>query len=111
MALEVYDPKKLPKTVNCATIKETERNIVGISSGICERPPISTWIKNNLFFVSYLEDKGDKVIVLDGKVLVWLKGSGINNARVIGIHDGILYKLVSQSNQALLHDEIDISDL
>ena len=45
MAPEVQDPKKLLKIVNCATIKEiekNERNNGGAPSGIGECPPIST---------------------------------------------------------------------
>jgi len=30
--------------INCATIKETERNNIGGPSGIGGLPPISTWI-------------------------------------------------------------------
>jgi hypothetical protein len=46
---ESSGPEKLLKIVNCATIKETEKNErnngVG-PSGIGEWPPISTWITN-----------------------------------------------------------------
>jgi len=38
------EPEKLPKIVNCATIKEAERNSGGGPSGIGRWPPISTWI-------------------------------------------------------------------
>ena len=48
---------------------------------------------------------------MDGKVLVWSKGSSIDDARVFGIHDGRLYRLVIQPDQALVHDEIDPSEL
>ena len=37
-------PEKLPKIVNCATIKEIERKNGGDPSGICGSPQISTWI-------------------------------------------------------------------
>lgn len=68
-------------------------------------------LKKNLVSISCLEDKGDIVAFVDGKVLVWSKGSSIDVARVIGIHDGRLYKLVSQPTQALVHEEINPSEL
>jgi hypothetical protein len=37
--------EKLPKLVNCATIKETERNNGGAPSGIGGWPPTYTWIR------------------------------------------------------------------
>ena len=45
-------------------------------------------LKKNLVSISCLEDKGDKITFVDGKVLVWPKGSSIDDARVIGIRDG-----------------------
>lgn len=68
-------------------------------------------LKKNLISVSCLKDKGDRVAFVDGKVLVWSMGSSIDDARVIGICDGRLYRLVNQPNQALVHGEIDPSEL
>jgi len=68
-------------------------------------------LKKNLVFVSCLEYKGDRVAFVDGKVLVWSKASSIDDASVIGIHDGRLYRFVSQPDQVLVHDEIDPSEL
>lgn len=48
---------------------------------------------------------------MDVKVLVWSKGFSIEDARVIGIHEGRLYRLVSELTQALVHDEINPSEL
>ena len=48
---------------------------------------------------------------MDGKVLVWSKGSSIDDDRVVGIRDGRLYRPVSQPDQALVHDEINPSEL
>lgn len=42
----------------------------------------------NLLSISILECKGDRVDFIDGKVVVWGKSSNIENARVIGIHEG-----------------------
>jgi hypothetical protein len=47
-------PEELLKIVNCATIKETERNNGVGPSGIGGWPPISTWIitiKNQAYYV------------------------------------------------------------
>lgn len=38
-------------------------------------------LKTNLVSISCLEDKGDRVTFVDGKFLVWLKGSNIVYAR------------------------------
>ena len=58
-----------------------------------------------------LEDKGNRITFIDEKVLVWPKGSSIDDARVIGIHDGRLYKLLGQNTQSLVHDEFNPSEL
>jgi len=61
--------------------------------------------------ISSLEDKGDKMAFIDGKVVVWGKNSSIENARVIGIREGRLYKLLSPLAQALVHIEISPCEL
>ena len=53
-------------------------------------------LKKNLVSISCLEDKGDRVEFVDGKVLVWPKGSSINNSRVISTCEGRLYRLLKQ---------------
>jgi hypothetical protein len=68
-------------------------------------------LKKNLVSISCLEDKGDIIAFVDGKVLVWPKHSIIDNARVIGIREGRLYKLLGQNAQGLVHDEINPSEL
>jgi hypothetical protein len=68
-------------------------------------------LKKQLVSISFLEDKGDIIAFFDGKVLVWPKGSSINNARVIGIHNGILYRILGQNSQELVHDEVNPSEL
>lgn len=68
-------------------------------------------LTKNLVSISCLEDKGDMVVFLEEKVLVWSKGSSIDAVRVIWIHDGRLYRLVNKPNQVLVHDEIDPSEL
>jgi hypothetical protein len=68
-------------------------------------------LKKNLVSISCLKEKGDKVEFLDGKVRVWSKDSKIENARVIGICEGRLYKLLGHNIQALVHDGINPSEL
>jgi hypothetical protein len=66
-------------------------------------------LKKNLVSISCLEDKGDRIVFVDGKVLVWSKDSKIEDARVIEFREGRLYKLLGQNAQALVHDELNPS--
>jgi len=68
-------------------------------------------LKKNLVSISCLEDKGDRVAFVDGKGLVWPKASSIDDARVIEIHEGRLYRLLGQPTQALVPDEINPCEL
>ena len=68
-------------------------------------------LKKNLVSISYLEDKGDRIAFVDGKFLIWSKYSKIEDARIIGIHEGRLYKLLGQNAQDLVHDELNPSEL
>lgn len=61
--------------------------------------------------ISCLEDKGDRVSFVDGKVLVWGKDSSINKAKVIGVREGSLYIFITPSPQALVHMEINPIEL
>jgi len=61
--------------------------------------------------ISSLEDKRDRVGFIDGKVVVWGKGSSIDQAKVIGIREGRLYRLIYPINQALVHTEISPCEL
>jgi hypothetical protein len=45
------------------------------------------------------------------KFLVWSKDSKIEDARVIEIREGRLYKILGQNAQALVHDELNPSEL
>jgi hypothetical protein len=40
-------------------------------------------LKNNLVSISFLEDNGNRISFVDGKVLSWFRDSNIENARVI----------------------------
>ena len=48
---------------------------------------------------------------MDGQVLMWLKEKTIDDAIVIGVEEGGLYKLKGSSDQALLHSTIDPCEL
>jgi len=68
-------------------------------------------LHKNLLSISSLEDKGDRVAFIDGKVVVWAKDSSIEQVEVIGIQEGRLYRLISPINHALFHTEISPCEL
>jgi hypothetical protein len=68
-------------------------------------------LENNLVSISCLEDKGNKLVFVDGKVLSWHKDSNIENARVIGSREGNLYRLLEQNEEALVHDKVNPNEL
>jgi hypothetical protein len=51
-------------------------------------------LEKNLVSISYLEDNGNIIAFVDGKVLSWSRDSSIKNARVIGTREGRLYRLL-----------------
>jgi hypothetical protein len=63
-------------------------------------------LEKNLVSISFLEYKGNKIAFVDGNVLSWPRDSNIENARVIGTHEGRLYRLLEQNDKALVHDEV-----
>jgi predicted aspartyl protease len=94
------------KGIGQATIKMESCNSIHLSNVL-----YVPGLKKNLVSISCLEEKGDRVAFVDGKVLVWSKDSKIENTRVIGTREGRLYKLLGQNTQALVHDEINPSEL
>jgi hypothetical protein len=68
-------------------------------------------LEKNLVSISCLEDKGNIIAFVDGKVLSWHKDSSIENARVIGSREGNLYRLLEQNEEALVHDEVNPNEL
>jgi hypothetical protein len=68
-------------------------------------------LAENLESISCLEDKGNIIAFVNAKVLSWPKDSSIENARVIGIHEGKLYRLLQQNDEALVHDEVNPIEL
>jgi hypothetical protein len=58
-------------------------------------------LKNNLLSISALDNKGFRVAFIDGEVLMFPKGKTIEDAVVIGIEEGGLYKLKGHLDAAL----------
>jgi hypothetical protein len=58
-------------------------------------------LKKNLISVSTIQDRGFEVSFRGEEVLIYPKGSSITSARVIGTHDGKLYRLSFQPLHAL----------
>ncbi len=61
-------------------------------------------LKKNLLSISTLDKKGFRVSFIDGEVLMWPRGSSLENAVVIGVEEGGLYKLKGHTEASMLHD-------
>ena len=61
-------------------------------------------LKKNLLSISALDKNGFRVAFIDGEVLMWPRGSSLEDAVVIGVEEGGLYKLKGHSEAAVLHD-------
>ena len=68
-------------------------------------------LKKNLLSIYALGAKGMRVAFVDGQVLMWPKGKTFDDAVVIGEQEGGLYKLKGHSEQALVHDTVEPSEL
>jgi hypothetical protein len=68
-------------------------------------------MRRNLVSISALEDKGYKIAFSDGKVLAWHKNASMGLARVIGVREDSLYRLIGRPTQVLVHDSISPSEL
>jgi hypothetical protein len=68
-------------------------------------------LENNLVSISFLDDKGNIIAFVDGKVLSWSRNSNIENTRVIGTREGRLYILLERNDEALVHDEVNPTKL
>lgn len=60
-------------------------------------------LKKNLISVAVLENKGYRVLFMDGKPLLWARDEDLSSVLVIGIQKGGLYKLPAQTMHALVH--------
>ena len=68
-------------------------------------------LKKNLLSISTLDKKGFKVAFVDGEVLMWKKGKTIDDAVVIGVEEGGLYKLKGHVDSALMTSTISPCEL
>jgi hypothetical protein len=68
-------------------------------------------LENNIVSISFLEDKGNIIAFVYGKVLSWPKDSIIKNVRVIGTREGRLYILLERNVEALVHDEVNPNEI
>jgi hypothetical protein len=55
-------------------------------------------LTKNLLSISALDKKGFRVAFIDGEFLMWPKGKIIEDAIIIGIEEGGLYKLKGHSD-------------
>ena len=60
-------------------------------------------LKNNLIFISSLDKKFFGIVFVYGEVLIWSNGKTIEDAIVIGIEEGGLYKLKGHPDVASTH--------
>jgi hypothetical protein len=68
-------------------------------------------LEKNIVSIYFLEDKGNRIAFVDGKVLSWSRDSNIENTRVIGTREGRLYILLERNDEALVHDEVNPNEL
>jgi hypothetical protein len=96
----------LVKGIGHASIKLKSCNNVHLSN-VLYVPSL----EKNLVSISCLEDKGNKISFVDGEVLSWSRDSSIENDRVIGTREGRLYRLLERNDEAIIHDEVNPSEL
>jgi hypothetical protein len=68
-------------------------------------------LRKNLLSISTLEKKSFRISFVDGEVLMWPKGKSFNDAIVIGVQEGGLYKLKGHSKIALVHNIVNPNEL
>ena len=68
-------------------------------------------LKKNLLSISAPDKKGFRVAFVDGEVLMWLKEKTIDDAIVIGVEEGRLYKSKGHTNSALTASTINPCEL
>jgi hypothetical protein len=68
-------------------------------------------LQKNLLSISTLDEKGYRVEFIDGKVLMWPRGNTFDDAVVIGVQEGGIYKLKGQSDSTLIHDTMNTGEL
>jgi hypothetical protein len=60
-------------------------------------------LKNNLLYISALDNKGFRFSFIYGEVLMWPKGKTMEEATVIGKEEGGLYKIKGHSEATSTH--------
>ena len=68
-------------------------------------------LRKNLLSILALDEKGFKVAFIDGEVLMWPRGKSIDDAVVIDVQEGSLYKLKRLSVSTLVHNTVTPSEL
>ena len=68
-------------------------------------------LKKNLLSISMLKYTGFRVTFIDGEVLMWPRGNNLDDAIVIGVQEGGLYKLNRHSDSTLVHKIVYPSEL
>jgi hypothetical protein len=68
-------------------------------------------LKKNFLSISTLDEEGYIVIFSNGQVLIWSRGKTFDDAVVIGVQEGGLYKLKGKSDSTLIHDTMNPSEL
>ena len=68
-------------------------------------------LKKNILSISALYKKGFRFSFVDSEVLMWLKGKTIDDAIVIGVKEGGVYKLKVQTNSSLTTSTINPCEL
>ena len=80
-SVELGDNKSYPlKGIGSTSIKPEDGSNIHLNNIL-----FVPGLHKNLLSISSLEDKGDRVTFIDGKIVVWGKNSSIENARMIGI--------------------------
>jgi hypothetical protein len=68
-------------------------------------------LRKNLLYISTLEGKGFRISFVDGEVIMWPKGKTFNDAIVISVQAGGLYKLKGHSEITLVHNTVNPCEL
>jgi hypothetical protein len=68
-------------------------------------------LNKSLLSISTLDEKGFRVTFVYGEVLMWPKGKTIDDAIVIGVQEGGLYKLKGHSNSTLVHNSVTLCEI
>ena len=68
-------------------------------------------LKKNPLSISSLYKKGFKFYFVDGEILMWIKGKTIDDAIVIEVEEGGLYRLNGHLDSALVTSTINPCDI